>query len=211
MKCNFFSSTNLLSTGERVHAGLRQSDKSSPWLRVCHLRQRRRGGQDLRDPLPRDQRQDGGEQEGLAKGTAGRRRHVKPIFLPFAASQPDIPVKVRRSNTLPELISRKHYRYNNNNVHYNRYNSLNQYYGSMDPYVSGTLTDGFVSRTCVLLRSAMRTREGRMGEGLITAATTATRNQLTSTYLKATTIDTTGECWETLLGLNTSFQSCPIQ
>merc|ERR1719474_2002928 len=39
--------------------------------------------------------------------------------------------------------------------------------------------------------SAMRTREGRMGEGQITAATTATRNQLTSTYLKATTIDTT--------------------
>lgn|ERR1711988_923786 len=30
-----------------------------------------------------------------------------------------------------------------------------------------------------------------MGEGQITAATTATRNQLTSTYLKATTIDTT--------------------
>lgn len=25
-------------------------------------------------------------------------------------------------------------RFNNNNVHYNRYNSLNQYYGSMDPY-----------------------------------------------------------------------------
>ena len=81
----------------------------------------------------------------------------------------------------------------------------------MDPYVSGTLTDGFVSRTCVLLRSAMRTREGRMGEGLITAATTATRNQPTSTYLKATTIDTTGECWETSLGLNTRFHSCPIQ
>ena len=57
----------------------------------------------------------------------------------------------------------------------------------------------------------MQTREGRMGEGQITAATTATRNQLTSTYLKATTIDTTGECWETLLGLNNSFQSCPIQ
>ena len=36
-----------------------------------------------------------------------------------------------------------------------------------------------------------------MGEGQITAATTATRNQLTSTYLKATTIDTTGECWKT--------------
>ena len=31
------------------------------------------------------------------------------------------------------------YRYsnnNNNNVHYNRYNSLNQYYSSVDPYVS---------------------------------------------------------------------------
>merc|ERR1719513_1921 len=39
--------------------------------------------------------------------------------------------------------------------------------------------------------SAMRTREGRTGEGQIAAATTATRNQLTSTYLKATTIDTT--------------------
>ena len=50
-----------------------------------------------------------------------------------------------------------------------------------------------------------------MGEGQITAATTATRNQLTSTYLKATTIDTTGECWETSLGLNTRFHSCPIQ
>ena len=34
-------------------------------------------------------------------------------------------------------------------MHYNRYNSLNQYYGSMDPYVSDDLKDGFVSRTCI--------------------------------------------------------------
>ena len=80
---------------------------------------------------------------------------------------------------------------NNNNVHYNRYNSLNQYYSSVDPYVSSTCKSNLwrvLKRVC---RSDMWTRVME-GAGPITAATTATRNQLISTYLTATTRGITG-------------------
>ena len=81
--------------GEGVDASIWQGDEPSQGLWICHIWQRGRGGQDLRDPLPRDQRQDGGEQEGSAEGAKGRRRRYdQPLLFSLAASQSNIADKV---------------------------------------------------------------------------------------------------------------------
>ena len=49
-------------------ADARQADQQTPGLRLRDLQQRGHGGESVRGPLPRDQQQDGGVQEGAAQG-----------------------------------------------------------------------------------------------------------------------------------------------